>query len=160
MIGPHGRWIRSAALCCLLLSGCLVGCARRPPEERVEQETPALAPAGTDQKSLAAYQPAKPYAASTSSLLSRTAFADDGPPGYRVELRDWKVPPGRQTGNTSLSGAAFFEVRSGEGSLTLGGQKQDLKPGSTFAISQGQQFEIGSSGNLPLDLRLYLVTAR
>lgn len=154
------RSLTTIAIGCLIISGWLAGCASRPKDERVNQTTPALPPVSTDAKSFASYQPAKSYAAIGTSLLGRTVFEGDGPPGYRIEVRDWKVSAGKQTGAITVPGAAFFEVRSGEGSLSTVGQKTDLKPGSTFSISQGQQFELTSNGSLPLSLRLYLVTPR
>jgi len=156
-----GKWrpAVAAAIYGLALSIWLAGCGSRPKDERVDQKTPPLPPVSTDEKSFASYQPARPYAALGSALLSRTVFSGDGPAGYRVEAQDWKVSAGKPTGNMTVPGAAFFEVRSGEGSINTGGQKTDLKPGSTFSVSQGQQFEL-SSRDAPLTLRLYVVTAR
>jgi hypothetical protein len=156
------KWRRmmATAIGCLVFSSWFAGCASRPKDERVDQKTPALPPLSTDEKSFASYQPEKSYTALGTSLLGRTVFEGDGPPGYQIGVRDWKVSPGKHTGAMTLPGAAFFEVRSGEGSLSTGGQMTDLKLGSTFSISQGQQFELSSSEGLPLSLRLYLVTAR
>jgi quercetin dioxygenase-like cupin family protein len=87
-------------------------------------------------------------------------FEAGASPGYGVEVRDWKIPAGKQTESTTLPGAAFVEVLSGGGSLTTGDQKQEIKPGTIFPISQGEAFAIANGGRLPLDLRIYLMMAR
>ena len=156
----RGLRIAAAAPFCLISLILLASCSRRPKDERVDVKTPELPPVATDEKSFASYQPAKPYVTLTPSVLARTVYSGDGPPGYRIEVRDWMVAAGKQSGSTTVPGAAFFEVRSGEGSLTVGGQIQQLQLGATFSVSQDQPFELTSSGSLPLRLRLYLVIAR
>jgi hypothetical protein len=149
-----------AAIGSLALGLLMQGCTSRTPEERVDVQTPPLAPIGPEEKNFSSYQPAKPFASQGQALLTRVAFTADGPPGYGIEARDWQVVAGKQTGAMTLAGAAFFEVGSGEGSLDSGGAKTELKAGVTFSVSQGQQFELSAGGSLPLSLRLYLVTAR
>jgi hypothetical protein len=147
---------------CWLLS-CLVilsvtGCARRPKDDRVDIKTALLPEVAADEKNLSSYQPPKPYAAAGSSALARTIFQADAPAGYRVEVRDWKVPVGKQTDNAALPGAAFIEVRAGSGSLQAGDKKQDLPLGAVVSISQDQPFTIANTGPWPLVLRVYVVS--
>jgi hypothetical protein len=74
----------------------------------------------------------KPYAALGSALLGRTVFAGDDPTGYGIEVQNWNLPRGQANRNMTVPGVAFFEVRSGEGSIRTGGQNTDLKLGSAL----------------------------
>ncbi len=152
------RAVRSCwPLGCLVLFLSVVGCATRPKDERVDVKPALLPEAAGDEKSLSSYQPAKAYAAS-GSTLSRDVFQATAAAGYRVEVRDWNVPVGKQTDGTSLPGAAFIEVRSGGGSLQAGERKQDLQLGAIVSISQDQPFTVANTGQWPLVLRVYVVS--
>jgi hypothetical protein len=153
-----GRFRVLWPLGCLVLVLSLVGCARRPKDERVDVKTALLPETAGDEKSLSSFQPAKPYAAK-GDALGRTVFQADAPAGYRVEVRDWKVPVGKQTDGTALPGAAFIEARSGTGSLQTGDKKQELQFGAIVSISQDQPFTIANTGQWPLVLRVYVVSA-
>ena len=156
MVGG-GRFRVFWPLSCLVLALSLVGCSRRPKDERVDVKTALLPETAGDEKSLSTYQPAKPYAAN-GNALGRTVFQADAPAGYRVEVRDWKVPVGKQTDGTALPGAAFIEVRSGSGSLQAGENKQELQLGAIVSISQDQPFTVVNTGQWPLVLRVYVVS--
>ena len=145
-------------LSCLLVVLSLAGCTSRPKDERVDIKTALLPEAAADEKTLSSYQPAKPYAAAGNGLLARTVFQADAPAGSRIEVRDWKVPVGKQADNTTLPGAAFIEVRSGSGSLQAGNKKQELPLGMIVSISQDQPFNITNTGQELLVLRLYVVS--
>jgi hypothetical protein len=154
----HGVWrLTGWALGCVVLLLSVASCARRPKDERVDVKTALLPEAAADEKSFSGYQPAKPYAAAGNNLVGRTIFQADAAAGYRVEVRDWKVPPGKQTDSITLPGAAFIEVRSGAGSLAAGEKKQELQLGTIASISQEQPFTIANNGPAPLSLRMYVV---
>jgi hypothetical protein len=137
-----------------------MGCGRRPNNERVDVKTSLLPEVAAETKELSTYQPAKPYAALNNGVLARTVFQTDGPAGYHVDVQDWQVPAGKQADGSSLAGGAIVEVRSGTGSLQSGGQKNDLALGAVTSIPQGQAFTIANTGQVPLILRLYVVSAR
>ncbi|HEV2690433.1 MAG TPA: hypothetical protein VGV35_17875 [Bryobacteraceae bacterium] len=142
---------------CVLVLLSFTACRQRPKSDRVDVKTALLPEASAEEKNFSSYQPAKPYAAAGNNVLGRTVFQADAPAGYRVEVRDWKVAPGKQTDSTTLPGAAFIEVRSGAGTLSSGPNKQDLPLGAIASISQDQAFTIANTGTGPLSLRVYLV---
>jgi hypothetical protein len=141
-------------------------------DEKVEIRNSLLPEAAADAKNLSNYEPIRPYSVA-GSVLTRTVFQANAPGGstanalggspanapgaYHVEVLDWAIPARRETGTTALPGAAFFEVRSGSGTLVLGQQQQKLGPGATFSASQGQPFEIKNGGEGLLHLRIYIV---
>jgi len=135
----------------------LAGCSRRPKEERVDVKTALLPETAADEKNFSSYQPAKPFAAAGNNVFGRTIFQADAESGYRIEVRDWKVAPGKQTDSTTLPGAAFIEVRSGAGTLQAGETKQEFQLGAIASISQDQPFTIANNGPGPLSLRVYVV---
>ena len=150
------RMCRIAGCAMLLVS--LTACSKRPKSDRIDVKTSLLPEAVADEKTLSSFQPAKPFAVAGNNVLGRTVFQTDAPAGYRVEVRDWKVAPGKQTDSNALQGAAFVEVRSGAGSLQVGAQKQDLPLGAVTSISQGAAFTIANTGTGPLSLRVYLIS--
>jgi len=145
------------AVCAGLLVS-FTACKQRPKTDRIDVKTSLLPEAAAEEKNLSAYQPAKPFAVAGNNVLGRTVFQADAAAGYRVEVRDWKVAPGKQTDSNTLPGAAFVEVRSGAGSLQLGTQKQDLQLGAVVSISQGDAFTIANTSPGPLTLRVYLIS--
>ena len=142
---------------CIVALLCLAGCNQRPKDERVDVKTALLPEVSPDDKNPSNYQPAKPYAKAAENLLARTVFQADAAAGYRVEVRDWKLPGGKQSGATTLPGAAFIEVRSGAGAVQIGDKKQELQLGAIVSVSQDQSFTITSNGPGPLTLRMYVV---
>jgi len=146
---------------CLLLVLCLVAaCSRRPSSDRIDVKTSLLPEAAAQDNTFSNYQPAKPYVAGANGIFGRTVFQADGAAGYRVEAQDWKLAPGKQSGPTSLPGAAFIEVRSGSGTLDTAGQKRELALGAIVSISQEQAFTIANTSPYELTLRVYVVAAR
>jgi len=105
-------------------------------------------------------EPAKPYSQSSPNLFARVVFEADGPPGYRVEVRDLMIPPKKKAADVKLPGAAFLEVRYGAALLTLDGRQQQLAMGNTLAISQGQAFTVESTSNESLTIRAQIVRAQ
>jgi hypothetical protein len=145
---------------CVFLVLFVAACGRRPSSDRIDVKTSLLPEAAAQDKAFSDYQPAKPYIAGENGVLVRTVFQADGGTGYGVEVRDWKVPAGRQTDSTTLLGAAFIEVRSGSGTLDITGKKQELGLGRIVSISQDQAFIIANTGQFELTLRVYVVAAR
>ena len=144
----------------------------QPKDEKVEIKNSLLPEAATDAKNFSNYQPGRPYSVA-GTVLARTVFQANAPSGspanalagsptnapggYHVEVLDWAIPPRKETGTTTLPGAAFFEVRSGSGTLVIGKQRQKLGPGATFSASEGQPVEIKNGGESLLHLRIYMV---
>ncbi|HTC32885.1 MAG TPA: hypothetical protein VK724_05920 [Bryobacteraceae bacterium] len=147
-------------LVCVILLFSAASCNRRPTDKRVDIKTALLPEIAADDKAFSAYQPTNAYAASANGLLERTVFQADTAPGTHIDVRDWKLPPGKQTSAITLPGAAFIEVRSGSGTLMSGAQTQQLPLGAFVSVSQDQSFTITNSGQLVLTMRVYVVTGR
>ena len=145
---------------CALLLVSFIACSKRPKSDRIDVKTSLLPEAAAEEKNFSNFQPSKPFAVAGNNVLGRTVFQADAAAGYRVEVRDWKVAPGKQTDSTTLQGAAFVEVRSGAGSLQAGSRKQDLPLGAVTSISQGDAFTIANTGTGPLSLRVYVISTQ
>jgi len=147
------------------------GSSGQQEDEKVDVKNSALPEGAADEKNLSRYQPTRPYSV-VGEVLARTVFQANAPgsppvnaprdlvvnaPGnYHVEVLDWAIPARKETGTTTLPGAAFFEVRSGSGTL-VAGKQQGFGPGATFSVSQAQSFEIKNGGEWLLQLRIYVV---
>jgi mannose-6-phosphate isomerase-like protein (cupin superfamily) len=105
------------------------------------------------------YEPASPYAQLAPGLLARKVFDAASATGYNVEVLDLLVAPGQRATDVSLAGAAVFEVRAGNGALSRGGTTEEVKTGSTFALSQGTSFSLENRGELPITVRVFVITA-
>ncbi len=110
------------------------------------------------------YQPETESQELTTGLLSQTAFDTAGETAaaapaqsYRVEVRNLLVGPGKSTAEATLPGAAVFEVRSGNGTVTIGSASQEITTGSTFAVSEGESFRLTNSSEMGLALRVYVI---
>jgi len=115
----------------------------------------------TDQPRLSSYEPTNPYRQLAPGLLSRKIFdAPAAAADAAVEVLDLLIAPGQGATDVRLLGGAVFEVRAGSGVLTTGGKRQDVKTGSTFAVPQGTSFTVENTGELPITLRVFVITAR
>lgn len=104
-------------------------------------------------------QPKNPYTTLAAGIMTRTLFESSSGRGYRVEVRDLLVGPGQRAENVSLPGAAVFEIRSGNGVLTVAASARELKLGSTFALAEGQSFTVENKSDSALAMRVYLFRA-
>jgi|HubBroStandDraft_6_1064221.scaffolds.fasta_scaffold1522947_1 quercetin dioxygenase-like cupin family protein len=143
---------------CVILLFSIASCGRRPTDQRVDVKTALLPEVAPDDKTFSDYQPAQAYAASDNGVFARTIFQADAAAGTRIEVRDWKLPPGKQTTPITLPGAAFIEVRSGSGTLQAGDQKQELQLGAIVPVSHNQSFTIANSSQFTMAMRVYVVT--
>ena len=143
---------------CAILLFSIASCSRRPTDERVDVKTALLPEVAPNDTAFSGYQPAKPYTVTDNTILARTVFQAAAAPGTNMEVRDWKLPPGKQTTPVTLPGAALIEVRSGTGVLQAGNQRQELQLGAIVAVSQDQSFILTNSGQLTLTMRVYIVS--
>jgi hypothetical protein len=152
--------IKRSLLLAVCFGSCLVlmvaGCKRQAPE----QKTRLLPEVPANNKNFSRYRPANPFSPAGDNLFTRTVFAADGPPGYRLEVRELIVTAHKRTEAISLPGGALFEVRYGSGALDEGGKRREIKAGSTFLITEGETVTMENTSELPLVARVYLVKAR
>jgi len=114
-----------------------------------------------DRPGLSSYEPASPYRQLGPGVLSRKVFDAAGAVADpAVEVLDLLVAPGQRAADVSLPGGAVFEVRAGNGVLTTSGMKEDLKTGSMFVVSQGARFTVENTGDVPVTMRVFVITFR
>jgi hypothetical protein len=95
------------------------------------------------------------------ALLTRTVYVAQAAAPYRVEMWDLLVGPRRKTDAVSLPGSAVLEVRSGEGLVTIDGNPQAVRMGSTFAIDEGSKFSIDNGQqHRPLSIRAIVISSQ
>ncbi len=128
--------------------------------ERGPRGVGLLPKAAPGEKNFSQYQPRQPYSQLNPGIMTRTLFEVATSNGYRVEVRDVLVGPRQRTERVSLPGAAVFEIRSGGGILTVNGKRQELSPGSTLSLSEGQAFSIENNSDAPITIRVYLIIAQ
>jgi hypothetical protein len=113
-----------------------------------------------DQLKLSSYEPASPYRQLAPGILSRKVFDAPDAADHAVGVLDLFIAPGHRASDVALPGGAVFEVRTGHGALTTSGNKQEVKTGSTFAVSQGASFTLENTGDVPMTIRVFVITAR
>ena len=137
----------------LLTAGC------QSWQQRGPKGTGLLPKAADDEKKFSSFQPANPYVQTAPGLLSRTVFEAPGPPGMHIEVRDLLIGPARRAENIKLPGTQVADVRAGSGTVTIDGQRQEIKPGSTFAIPDGKSFTVENTTNEAIQIRVNVIRA-
>lgn|GEM_PF-4972594 len=138
----------------LLLAGVQGGCRG----SRGGETGPLPSPPPPDQMKLSNYEPQKGYTQVSPGLATRTVYTVEptAKDPYHVDIQDILVAPGREAVSVPLQGAATFEVRGGNGTVTIGDRGQEVGNGSTFSVSEGEQLKIAAK-DAPLTLRAYVV---
>ncbi len=157
---PTSRHIVGLGAFCILFGFC--GCSRNqgPTRGRIPiEKTHPLPEVAASDKNFSGYKPANPYQELGPSALTRTIFTAAGPAGYRVEVRDLRVDAKKRGEDIALPGAAFLEVQAGSAVLVLAGKRQELRPGSTLSMPQGQAFTLETTSDQPLTIRARIVRA-
>jgi hypothetical protein len=140
-----------------ILSTSLVSCKRWT--ERGAKGLGLLPGAPTTGVAYSTTRPANPFRQYAPGLMARTLYSVASGAGYRIEVWDLMVGPGRTADSVSLPGGFVSEVRYGGGILAVGGKTQEIRLGATFSISEGSAFRLENRSDLPLVLRGHLFTA-
>jgi hypothetical protein len=135
----------------------MVGCQSY--QQRGAKGTGLLPKQATDEKKLSSVQPANPYVQAAPGLLSRLVFEAPGPVGMHIEVRDLLIGPAKRAENIKLPGTQVAEVRAGSGTVSIDGQRQEIKPGSTFAIPDGKSFTVENTTNEAIQIRVHIIRA-
>lgn len=91
-------------------------------------------------------------------LLARTIFKAEQTGGVVAEIWDLLVGPGQKTEAVTLPGGAVFEIRSGDGVITIAGKPRELKTGTTFSLDEGESFQIENrSGEEAISIRAVVI---
>ncbi len=154
MPGPGKQAVFVILSCFLSITGC------KNWSQRGAKGIGLLPKASPGETKFSSYRPENPYGKLASGIATRTLFVASSATGYRVEVRDLLVGPGKSTEAVSLPGAAIFEVRSGSGVMTVGGKQRELRLGSTFALSEGESFSIENKGTDAIAMRVHLLGAQ
>lgn len=142
----------------VFLMALMAGCQSF--QQRGQKGTGLLPAPAADEKNFSSFQPANPYAQTMPGLLSRTVFEAPGPTGMQIEVRDLLTGPGKRSQNVTLPGSQVAEVRAGSGAVSIDGQRQEIKAGSTFAIPDGKSFTIENPGSEAIQIRIYVIRAQ
>lgn len=153
---PHrsasvGLWLGVSLV--LLTAGCQFWQQRGP------KGTGLLPKPADDEKRFSSFQPANPYAQTAPGLLSRIVFEAPGLPGLHIEVRDLLIGPAQRAESIKLPGTQVAEVRAGTGAVTIDGQRQQIQPGSTFAIPDGKSFTVENTTNEAIQIRVHIIRA-
>jgi hypothetical protein len=152
--------LRTRPVMAVLLVGISAAVACRPAtDDGIEpaENVPPLAPVQA-QATPSAYQPQAALARTESGSLARTLFGAEGS-GIRVEVREILVGPKQRSTAARSAGAAIGEVRSGRGVLNVDGKVQNLQMGSMLSLADGQSYTLENQSDVPLVIRLYVLTA-
>jgi hypothetical protein len=123
----------------------------------VTTPTPTPSPA-IDRTQLAPDAQQNPFKQYAPGLLARTIYKADQTGDLEVEIWELLVGPGKKSEAAKLPGAAVAEVRAGEGMVTIGEKRRDLKSGTGFSIDDGEAFQIeNNSKEEGLALRVVLI---
>jgi hypothetical protein len=133
------------ALTILCAAGCAASKGKRTP-----------APANSLKPS--AYQPAQTYSERAAGVSARTFYTTEAGAAYRVEIQDVLIAPSSTSKDVKLGIAAVVEVRAGQGTAVIAGDKRELQPGSVFAVSAGQDFTVNAVGG-PVHLHVIALEA-
>lgn len=139
----------------LLVIGLQISCR----SDKGAEGTQLLPKAQPGEQNFSKYQPDRPYSELAPGVLTRTLHEAAGQNGYRLEVRDLLVGAGQSASNVSLPGAAVFEVRSGHGTVTAAGNRQEVTSGATFALSDGETFSVENKSDEPIAFRVHLFIA-
>jgi mannose-6-phosphate isomerase-like protein (cupin superfamily) len=115
-----------------------------------------LPAAPPDAAKLSTSQTRNPFAELAPGILTRTLFEASSGRGYRVEVRDLLVGPGKRSASVTLPGAAVFEIRSGPASVSIGDKLEEFRPGSTFVVPEGAAFTVDNRGGTAIAIRVQL----
>jgi mannose-6-phosphate isomerase-like protein (cupin superfamily) len=120
---------------------------------------PLPPPPPPDQMKLADVQPQKAFVQVAPGLATRSIYVVEpsAKDPYHVEVLDILVAPGKEAVAVPLQGAATLEVRTGNGTATIGQKSQELGAGSTFSVGEGEPLRIAAKGDGPITLRAYVV---
>jgi hypothetical protein len=137
----------------LLSAGC------QSYQQRGAKGTGLLPKPAADEKRFSPFQPANPYVQVAPGLLSRTVFDAPGPAGMHIEVRDLLIGPAKRAENIRLPGTQVADVRSGSGAVTIDGQRQEIHPGSTFAIPDGKSLTVENTADEAIQIRVHVIRA-
>src|SRR5262245_59055651 len=118
------HYLRAAILCAAVIA---LGCKTRTGGVGTLPSPPQDAKASP-------YQPSQPFRLISPGLSVRTLHTAQTPQGFRVELRELLIGPGKRGVAVDLEGGALAEVISGRGGAAYGGKRENLATGATLSI--------------------------
>jgi mannose-6-phosphate isomerase-like protein (cupin superfamily) len=139
------RWITLIRLCAVISLATTFGGLLAQTADPLPGTTVEAAPARETPE----------YRTLVRGLLVREVFrtrAQDR--GYSVEVWGMLVGPGQRTGETKLDADAILLVRSGRGIMTIDGENNELRLGSSYSIPAGRSFRVENFDEAsPISLR-------
>jgi mannose-6-phosphate isomerase-like protein (cupin superfamily) len=143
----------------MMVSPVLISLTACQSQNVAQRETIAPTPTpAVDQTQLAPDTQQNPYRQFAPGLLAKTTYKAEKTSRIGVEIWDLLVGPGKKTEAVTLPGGAVFEVRSGNGVVTVGGKPREVKTGATFSFDEGEAFQIENrSADDALSIRVVLI---
>ncbi len=145
------------AVTAVLLIGVATRCTRKAAE--AEAGRPLGLPVVTGLQA-AADTVKPPFREVAPGVFMRTILRAPYSPGLNVEIQDLEVRPRQLTKQVTLAGAALLEIRSGRAIVTVGQVTKEVRVGAIFALPQGQALVLDNRADVPISIRLYVVTAQ
>ncbi|MBO0733059.1 MAG: hypothetical protein J2P49_01810 [Methylocapsa sp.] len=95
-----------------------------------------------------------------SGGFSRTIFATDESPDFKVIIRDFAFPPDKQPHNVTLSSGAFVDLIGGEGEISIAKKRLQMTPGARSAVPAGAPIEVVNKGERLMVIRALILEAK
>jgi mannose-6-phosphate isomerase-like protein (cupin superfamily) len=151
-----GQRLRGQAFFGLLgLSLCVLGCTRW--SERGAKGVGTLPPASANETRFSPYQPAHAYQQLAKGLLGRRLYTAPPELGTPADVHDLLVGPNQRSENYTFEAAAIFEVKSGNGILSLGEKQQRIETGRVLSLPPAQPFSIENQSDIAIAIRVELL---
>jgi hypothetical protein len=87
-------------------------------------------------------------------------FETDDDPNFKIIIRDFSFPPDRQSYTITLPSAAFFDLLSGVGEVSIAKQRLALTPVARTAVPAGAPVEVVNNGEVAFVVRALIVEAK
>ena len=131
-------------------------------------QEPKLAPEGRGLLPKPAEMPATlrgtpsphPFMPDPSGGFSRMIFETDENPDFKIIIRDFSFPPDKQRHTITVPSAAFAQLLSGSGEISIANKRLELAPGARTAVPAGAPIEVVNNGEQAVVVRALIVEAK
>ena len=130
-------------------------------EAELAREGIGLLPEPTELPSaLAGDTPSRPFVVDASGGVSRIIFETGENPDFKIVIRDYSIPPDRQTHTVALPTGALLHVLSGQGEIRVGENRLALTTAARFAAPPGTPLSVANNGEHPVVVRALILEAK
>src|SRR5262245_4888188 len=122
------------------------------PEGRGLLPAPTAAPGGIPLSHL--------FVSDPSGVFSRTLFETDDNPNFKLVIRDFSIPPDRQTHTVTLPSGAFLHLLDEPSEISIAKQRLALRAGARTAVPAGAPIDVVNNGERAVVVRVLIVEAK